>query len=349
MLCQSHIGYQYWQMPARNSMPPTSRIASHEATFALGEHVHIRYTVENCLGSWPGDNQHNGPLGYSCPDPTLIPMDTFGQPRWVDVGAGGYEDVDFTVKPSHSWVIAEPAFGHIKSDGSSDKRVHISIDWSQAKGDEVSVVFMSSDKAPSMSVTIPLVHRHVPSDFRGAVQGDGYVVLEAAHHQASSTAVYNGVTYEWAEVPFYGRTHSSMSIFPVGEYHLPVKSRPCLQYNFFAFDSGEVEVIFHIGPALNYVLGKRLAFALQIDDQPIVEIEPVPEAPLGDLPHDWEQVVANEIREVRHKVTLDNRSIHTLAVYGITSGINLERVMLDFGGIADRGYSYLGPPESVVL
>lgn len=349
MLSQTHIGYQYWQMPVRNSMPPVSRVAQHEATFAHGEYVHIRYTVENCKGAWPGDNQHNCPLGYSCPDPTLLPMDRYGKTRYVDVSSGGQRDVDFSVKASAEWVKIEPNSGHIKSDGSTDTRVSISVDWSKAVGDAIYVSFASTDRAPPMTVTIPLLHQLAPPNFHGAFQGDGYVVLEASHHQGRSEVSLNGERYSWEEIPFYGRTLSSMSVFPVGDYRLPVGSRPTLRYDFISFDSGEVELIFHIGPALNYVLGCRLAFGVQVDDGDLIEVEPIPEAALGDLPHDWEQVVASEIREVRMKVKLSERKEHSLVVSGITSGINIERVMLDFGGIARRGYSYLGPPESVII
>jgi hypothetical protein len=37
---------------------------------------------------------------------------------------------------------------------------------------------------------------------------------------------------------------------------------------------------------------------------------------------------------------------HTIKIYGMTTGIVLERVLVDLGGIRSRGYSYLGPPES---
>jgi len=330
-------------------MPPTSHIAPHEATFALGDQIHIRYTVENSLGAWPGDNQYNGPLGYSSPDPHLQPMDQFGKSRWVDVGSGGDQDVGFSTQASHEWVSVEPASGRIKGDGTSDTRVHISIDWSKAEGDEITVIFASTDKAPPMTVTFPLLHRRVPPDFHGAVTGDGYVALEAVHHQSTSDITDGGIQHYWAQIPYYGRTHSSMSIFPVLEKRLPVGSRPTMQYRFFAFDSGEFDLIFHIGPSLNYVLGDKLAFGYQVDDGDILEVEPIPSAPLGDLPHDWETVVANEIREVRRKITLGEGSVHTLTVYGITSGLNIERVMIDFGGMAARGHSYLGPPESLIV
>jgi len=117
MLSQSHIGYQYWQQPMRNSMPPISYISKHDQCHHHGQIIHTRYTVENSLGAWPGDNKHNCPLGYDCPDPTLLPMDRYGQSRWVEVGAGGTEDVSFTARAEDDWLIVSPRGGHIKRDG----------------------------------------------------------------------------------------------------------------------------------------------------------------------------------------------------------------------------------------
>jgi hypothetical protein len=150
-------------------------------------------------------------------------------------------------------------------------------------------------------------------------------------------------------IPYYGRTHSGMSVYPVENYHLPLHSRPSIRYDFYSITTGEVDFIFHIGPTNNYVLGSKLAFAVQVDEGEMMEIEPIPEAAPGHLSADWEEIVANEIREVKVKVKLDNEGSHILRVFGITSGIVLERVMIDLGGIAARGYSYLGPVESVIL
>jgi len=36
-----------------------------------------------------------------------------------------------------------------------------------------------------------------------------------------------------------------------------------------------------------------------------------------------------------------------LKIWGMSTGIIVERIWVDMGGIAKRGYSYLGPPESV--
>lgn len=347
MLCQTHIGYQYWQMPVRNSLPPVSYISHRNGTFAKGSTINTRYTVENSEGAWPGDNRHNCPAGYDAPDPTLLPMDRYGQPRWVDVSSGGPGDEEFTVKTEHDWVKVEPKSGKITGDGKNDARVWISIDWRRAQGDVTHLDFDSTDGA-HIKVTIPLRYPNPPADFHGAVEGDGYVAFEAAHCKTAVLKV-GQTEHTWKEIPYYGRTHSGMALYPIEHYRLPLGKGPAMEYDFWSFAKEEVEVTLHLGPSNNWVIGERHSFGIQMDEGDIQEISPIPESKPGNLSDDWETIVANEIREVKVRLPLGKEGKHCLKVYGVTPGLVFERVLIDCGGIAARGYSYLGPPESAIL
>lgn len=351
MLNQPHVNYQYWQMPLRNSMPPISFISKYEPTYANDAVIHTRYTVEDCRGAWPGDNKFNCPLGYNCPDPTLMPMDRYGKPRWIEVGSGGPEDIEFTAEAQEPWLIVKPSSGKVKAGGTEDVRVWISIDWNKVKGDEKAghVRLNSSDGAKTTTITVPVLHvEEPPAGFVGAVQGDGYVAIEAAHFQ-STTATGN---HGWQEVPYYGRTHSGMSIMPSSAKRFEAKEGPSLEYDLWLTSvptNDTAEAIVHIGPGLNFILGQRIAFSVQIDDEETQVVEPVPEAKLGDLPHDWEATVAKEVREVRVKLAIKRVGKHTLTLRAMTPGVVVQRVMVDLGGIAQREPTYLGPPESVIV
>lgn len=363
MLSQTHIGYQYWQMPVRNSLPPLSFVSKRSHSYDHGKIVHARYTVENSLGAWPGDNKHNSLLGYNSPDPTLEPMDPYGRRRWVDVGSGGHENVNFTAQSDSAWLKAEPNHGLIRGDGTTDARVWISVDWDKLKGQSGVLeghIALSSTDGTSTIITVPINNYTAPpSDFHGAVQGDDYVAIEAAQFQVSKPAKLDGAEYTWGEIPFFGRTKSAVSVYPVGGYEFPLGQGPSLRYDFWTTNipnDGIVEVTLHLSPSLNFVLGKFLAVGVQMDDSPPVRIEPVPAAPLGSLPDDWEEVVANEIREVKLEMKLSKSETgtadagkHSLTIWGVTTGVVVERVLIDMGGIQRRGFSYLGPPESVVV
>jgi hypothetical protein len=60
-------------------------------------------------------------------------------------------------------------------------------------------------------------------------------------------------------------------------------------------------------------------------------------------------VVENEIRKVVIPVDLKEAGKHSITLYGMSTGVIFERIVVDLGGLKAREGSYLGPPESVRL
>lgn len=117
--------------------------------------------------------------------------------------------------------------------------------------------------------------------------------------------------------------------------------------------NGGVDVTVQLGPMFNYLFGKSFVFGLQMDDNEPVLVNPIPPALPGKHPEDGDEVTTSEIRShtvaIRMGSELGQSGAHTLTVWGMTSGIVLERIIIDFGGSSARGYSYLGRPESKIV
>ena len=264
-------------------------------------------------------------------------------------------DITFTATSNESWLIVEPTEGWIKNDGSTDTRCWININWVEMPPDIISASGMISVNGSDGSVvmiTVPVNNtQRPPDDFRGSVEGDGYVVMEAGHFTQNTTANLDGQTYQWQEIDYYGRTYSGMAVYPIGPQNFTAGEGPSLSYDFWSTSSmpnNTVNVTLQIGPSLNFMLGSFLSFGVSLDDQAPTQVNPIPWAPLGSQPKDWEWVVANEVRNITMTVDLgtEGPAQHTLSIWGMTVGIVLERIWIDMGGIEARGYSYLGPPES---
>jgi hypothetical protein len=353
MLAQTHINYQYWQQPMRNSMPQVSFVSPWDASYP-NEAVHMRVTAENFRGAWPGDNELNCELGYNCPDPIMLPMDPYGKSRYFEVGSGGPMDITFTATSNESWLSVEPNQGWIKNDGSTDTRCWINIDWDQVNVTSAAgMISVNGSDGSVVMITVPVNNtQSPPTDFHGFVEGDGYVVMEAGHYTGNTSAEMDGEEYQWEEIDYYGRTYSGMAVYPIGPQNFTAGTGPSLSYDFWAIDSmanHTVNVTLQIGPSLNFILGSYLSFGISLDDQTPQQVNPIPWAPLGSQPKDWEWVVANEVRNVTMTMDLGSEGpgAHKLSIWGMTVGIVLERIWIDMGGIEARGYSYLGPPESV--
>lgn len=287
-------------------------------------------------------------------------MDKYGQPRWVDISSGGPESVDWWIE-KEDWVLVSREKGQLTSDGKNDVRVYVSIDWDYLfsmddKPHNAVIAFKSSDSAKT-NVTIPLTHVDTPPHtFSGAIQGDRYVAMEAARFTSSSSVVSpsnGGETSEWAEIPYFGRTRSGMTLLPPSRRAFALGEGPKLTYAFYLTTPPPdvLNVTLHLSPALNLVNAHRLAIGISLDDSEPRVIYPVPESKAGTLPPDWNEVASNEIRLVDLSLDLYQKSLgeHRISLWGMTGGIVVERLIVDLGGVKQRGKSYLGPPESVFL
>ncbi|WWD16299.1 hypothetical protein CI109_100725 [Kwoniella shandongensis] len=346
-----HVSFVNPSTPAREGIPIPE--------LGYGVISNIRVTFENSKGSWPGNTASNCPQGEHCPDPELLPLDPFGaKTRWIHVGSAGPRTTTWKVT-SDDWVIVEPKYGKVKKDGSEDSRIRVSIDWEKAPESGKGTFHLDASDGSEVTILVPVnKYAFPPSKFKGHVQGDGYIAIEAAHHSTNTTKE----EYAFHNLKGYGRTLSGLEMFPRSTQNFTAGEGPSLTYDFWTHDAGEVEINVQIGPALNFLgTNKTLAFGFQIDDQPVRTINPIPVEPLGfardkpenkpvaigAVPKDWIGIVKNEIRDVRLEAKLEHEGAHKITLYGMTTGIVFERILVDSGGISGRGYSYLGPPESV--
>lgn len=352
----------------KDTLPPVAftnpNLPAHQGIpipeLGYGQTPHIRVTVENSIGAWPGDSLYNCESGRKCPDPTLLAMDPYGaKTRWVDIGSSGPKNVHFTAKPDVDWLQVMPSKGRIARDASTDTRLRISVDWEKAPDKGKGVVQLQATDGSHVNITIPVfIPEAPPSDFHGHVEGDGYVVMEAAHFSRNTSS--EGYAFE--NIQGYGRTLSGLEMFPMTTQNFTLGTGPSIEYDFWTHTTGSAEINVQIGPTLNFFgLDKPLAFGVQVDQTKPREIHPIPLEPLGyvtekpgakpsaigAVPKDWVNIVKAEIRNVTIPIELKESGKHTLTVWGMSTGIVVERIWVDLGGIGKRGYSYLGPPESV--
>ncbi|GFZ44409.1 LOW QUALITY PROTEIN: hypothetical protein JCM24511_02131 [Saitozyma sp. JCM 24511] len=363
---QIHINYNYLLEPMKDSLPAISFVNPMvPARQGIPPHVreygctsYTRVTVENSYGAWPGDTPLNCPYKMRCPDPTLFAMDPYGvQTRWVDLGSSGPMDVQFSATCSHAWLRVSVQNGTILRDASTDMRLIVSVDWNKTGDfDRQGFVHISLSDGNQVNITVPIrTLRRFPPEFRGFVEGDGYVVMESGHfHRNLSVG-----SYAFQELKGYGRTLSGLEMFPMTDRNFSVGTGPHVAYDFWLHDyHATADITIQIGPSLNmFGPDKPLALGIQLDTRNPTTLLPVPVAPLGSdgdgappaigaLPVDWMRVVATEVRNVTMRLEDLCAGQHTLTLWGMTTGIVVERIWVDVGGIEERGYSYLGPPES---
>jgi len=337
-------------VPARQGIPITE--------LEYGQTSYIRVTIENSKGSWPGNTVYNCARGEHCGLPAFLPMDPFGsETRWIDVGSAGPMDVTFTVK-GDDWITIEPSHGKIMRDASTDMRLRLSIDWSKAPKEGTGQIRLAASDSSNVTINVPVTNYERPSKgFSGHVEGDQFIAIEAGHTSRNASEG----EYAFQELRGYGRTLSGLEMFPRSTQNFTIGHGPSIEYDFWTHSAGDALVNIQIGPSLNFLgTNKTLAFGVQIDQADPVIINPIPTEPLGfaierpgqtpvaigAVPKDWINVVKSEIRNVVFPVKFEDSGKHTIKLWGMTTGIIVERILFDMGGISSRAPAYLGPPES---
>jgi hypothetical protein len=320
MMDQTHIGYTTWRDPPTNVMPSVKTIEVPGA-------AKLGVAVEGSRDAWPGSSS----------TPALPQLDAFNQQRrYIDVFDRGQTAFAFTVDASEPWVSLSTTSGTVERD--KDQRVWVSIDWSKAaKGTNAAFVKISG-AGDEVKVSVEAFHPETPARaaLQGFVESNGYVSIEAEHYTKKTDAG----PVRWEKISDYGRTLSSMTIFPVtAESVAPPKNSPCLEYKMYLFNAGAVNVEAILAPTLNFVPGRGLRYALSFDDQP----PEIVDALSHNSTADWSESVKDSVRKVTSQLDAGALGYHTLKFWMIDPGVVLQKIVVDAGGVKP---SYLGPPES---
>ena len=243
----------------------------------------------------------------------------------------------FPRTPAKAWISLN------ESNGTADRRIWVSVDWSKAPKKSASGEIKISGAGNEVTVKVNAFNPvNVTRDsLEGFVEGEGFVSIEAEHFSANRDAGAN----RWINIPDYGRTLSAMRAnAPVDAQATPGKDSPCLEYKMYLFNSGKIEVDSTVGATLNFIHGRALRYAVSFDDEAPREITIVPaNFNAGNGNRDWEESVKNNCRHVKSTHLIAAPGYHTLKIWMVDPGVVVEKIVVNAGGVKP---SNLGPPES---
>ncbi len=319
----THIGYSSWNPPQKNIMPIVEEIN-------VPPEANMGVAIEGFRSSWPGSSD----------EPALQTFSPYGQQRrYIDVFNRGKSPFKFSAKANADWIKLNSNKGKIDY----QKRLWVSIDWKKTPAGNAQGFIIITGAGSEVIVKISAFNPSEPKKdtLEGFVEADGYVSIEAEHY----TKKVNTGEVHWDKIDDYGRTLSSMTIFPVTAKSVtPPANSPCLEYNMLLFNPGNLDVELIVAPTLNFVPGRGLRVAVSFDDQQpqIIEILPANfDARNGNA--NWEQSVRDAVRKFKSKHTVSEIGLHTLKVWMVDPGVVLQKIVVNTTGVKP---SYLGPPES---
>jgi hypothetical protein len=318
MMDQTHIGYTSWNEPKTNVMPQVTEIE-------IPARASMGVAVEGTGPAWPG----------AAEAPMLPAFDVFNQQRYyIDVFNRGATPFSFSATTSAPWIRLSTLRGTVEK----EQRLWVSVDWNSVRQGSSAGSLTIAGAGGDISVSVNAVRPRQPTrdSLEGFVETDGYVSMEAEHYSRNSESA----TARWERIDDYGRTLSSMAVFPdTAASVLPPQESPCLEYRMYLFDSGIAKVEAVIAPTLDFVPGRGLRYAISFDHQPPQVIDVLADNPLSA----WETTVKDSARKSASDHQVSDAGYHTLNFCMVDPGIVLQKLVVHMGGTRP---SYLGPPES---
>jgi hypothetical protein len=335
MMDQTHLGYTYWNEPPKDTMPAVKDIT-------LPEPAAMAVAVDGSAEAWPGASA----------DCRLPEFDAFNrQTSFVDVFNRGRTGFDFSATADSPWIrLREDSGGHATENGSpagntplsgrveDEARVWVDIDWDRVPGVEShGSIVIAQRNGPSVTVGVDASRPATPSEreLPGFVESGGVISIEAEHTTNHSDEAGVG----WRPIADYGRTLSSMTLFPVTAASAIPPRAPLLEYRVYVRNGGAGTVEAYLAPSLPIIPSRGLRYAVSVDDAPptVVDVATDPSK------QEWSRSVEDNIRIARTPVTFPGPGAHVLKVWGVDPGLALQKIVINLGG---EKPSYLGPPES---
>jgi len=194
----------------------------------------------------------------------------------------------------------------------------------------------------SIAIEMPSAKKQIPANAKGNVfyEFGNVVSIEANHF----TKAINSKTITWKVLPDHGRTGSAITSFPVtAAAQKPAGNAPHLQYEFYSYSNGEFKINAYFSPTLNFhSTAEGLQYAISVDDEApqVISINNDDKSTEGGINYKWvgDNII---IKTSNHKLLQPGK--HTVKYWMVNSGVVLQKLVLNFGGVKP---SYLGPPET---
>lgn len=252
----------------------------------------------------------------------------------ITISNGGTQPLQYRLEASHDWIKTSQQQGNIIYGDD----IIVSVDWDQVYEDVTGEIIISSGND---SVKVRVQAQVIQVDELPSmtfVGSNGVIVIEAEHtcnRQAGKKAHFEVIEK-------YGRSLSSMKLFPTTAEFESSEEAPYLEYRFYVGKEGTYTVIVHTAPTNPLTEENRLPYAVGIDGGKPVKADMLPANFAAGESWDWSESVMNNVHThaTEHHLTA---GVHTLRFYVLHAAIVLQKLVITKNTLP---YSYFGPQES---
>ena len=317
MMSSPHIGYTQWS-PDNWKYPEINNISPQKGSIMI---VDVQGVEE----------------AYTSGTAALPVFINLGKENYsITISNGGDTEFDYKVETSADWIKVDDMQGSI----SSGKTIKLSIDWIKVSKTLSGFITVSgAGEVVKVNVTAEFIDT-VGLQNMTFVETHDVISIEA-EHAAKNVAKSN---VEWKVLKNYGRTLSSVKMFPTTVSFEKTEDAPYLEYLLKVNEDAEYTLTTYVSPTNNLYEKSRLKYAVAFDGETSTIADALPKDFIAGsyVNNIWCDAVLNNIHITTtvHKLT---NGIHTLRFYGLDAGLVLQKLVLSKGELKA---SFFGPEES---
>ena len=219
----------------------------------------------------------------------------------------------------------------------------VSMDWSQiTENSEFSIRVAAAGSEVTVKARAVCVDEASLSPMT-FVERDGVTAIEAGHYAAD----WERDGYRWRCLEEYGKTVSSLKIYPLERNFDEIGIAPAVEYRVLIREGGDYTLRVITAPTNNLEDGRNMRYAVSFDGSRPEPVKTIPDEHYnigGGHGHerDWGEGVLNNCHYGESGVSLAPGT-HTITIYGVEAGLVLQKLVLYKGGLPE---SYFGPSEN---
>ena len=277
---------------------------------------------------------------FICEGNTVLPEFTsLGAEHYsIEIANGGSESYDYEVTADKGIRVSQER-GTVKDD---IVVLDVCIAPEVTESFNGMITITGAGKTVNVSVKFTTMVENIPAGT--FIERDGIVSVEAEHFVRNEP--YG--EYKFEKLEDYGKTLSSMKIYPTTGNFDEIGKAPCLTYSVYVKEAGEYSLKAITAPVNNLEDGRTMRYAVSVSggDMQIGDTIPAENYAIGggawSNPKGWSKGVLNNCHYgiTTHEL---NAGLNEIKFYGVEAGLVLQKLVLYKGELPE---SYLGPDES---
>jgi len=270
---------------------------------------------------------------------------TYKKTYYFEIFNKGQKPFDFKISASDDWIKLSATKGKCVD----ENRIIVDIDYDkllkaeQSENYTGSITIEGAGSTQQIAVFVYTPASETVAQLKGLfVEDNGAIAINAENYHRKK----DGNGFGWEITKDLGVTGASIGAYPFDaepvehEWKLE-KEGAYAEYDFYCFNTGWIDIRSYCLPTFPLNSQRHCLYGISIDDAPplIVDFE-------TQLRNEkWKQNVQRNQSEDITKHFIAKSGKHTLRIWIIDTGVFLDKVVIDFGGLKK---SYMGPQETKV-